>query len=208
MPREKKAVDYIRALCSSHVEKKSALGEMLKTHYEDWVNSLDLYAFLKFVETIYENKAEIGAAQFFGKFRAYAFEEYIYRLLKSRVHVPDALQIFWGEKCLVWKGGKGKYLMEFDISIGKKVEDYVEPSIVFDAKVELDSARLKIAVASFAILKKWKPNVKCVVAYIVKEVDSALLKLAWPWVDGIFQFDAKNNESEAFTKFVVKCLEY
>jgi basic membrane lipoprotein Med (substrate-binding protein (PBP1-ABC) superfamily) len=92
--------------------------------------------------------------------------------------------------------------MEFDIAIGIKTNCFVEPSIVFDAKVELDSARLKTALASFAILKKWNPKAKCFLIYIVKEVDTAFLELAKHWIDGIFQLNPKNDEMQAFLSCV------
>jgi len=82
LSRIKKAIEYINALCLSEIAKKRQLGDKLQAQYIKWTKTLSLQDFLTFNETIEENKAEIGAAQFFGKFRAYAFEEYIYRLLR------------------------------------------------------------------------------------------------------------------------------
>lgn len=96
--------------------------------------------------------------------------------------------------------------MEFDVSIGKKDGGFVDPAMVFEVKVELDSARLKTALASFMILKTWKPKVKCALVYLIKDLDLALLKLAEHWVDGIFQFSPKSKESDFFIEFVNKCL--
>ncbi|MGC9345238.1 MAG: hypothetical protein ACP5ER_00390 [Candidatus Bathyarchaeales archaeon] len=155
MTRMKKTIDYINELRLSKVKEKRALGDKLKAQYAKWTKTINLRDFLTFNETIQKNKAEIGAAQFFGKFRAYAFEEYIYRLLHTKVQILKPLQLFWGERCLVWRKGDKKYVMEFDVSIGKKTKRFIEPVIVSDAKVELDAARLKTALASFAILKNW-----------------------------------------------------
>ncbi len=206
MTKVKKAIDYINELCLSKVKEKRALGDKLKAQYVKWTETLNLRDFLTFNETIQKNKAEIGAAQFFGKFRAYAFEEYIYRLLHTKVQILKPLQLFWGERCLVWRKGDKKYVMEFDVSIGKKTNRFIEPVIVSDAKVEIDSARLKTALASFAILKNWNRKVKCLLVYVNKEVEVTLLELAEPWVDGIFQFSLENNETAAFLDYVVKCL--
>lgn len=206
MTRVKKTVDYIRELCLSDSREKKTLGERLKKQYDGWVETLSLEDFLAFLDAVKENKAEIGVAQFFGKFRAYAFEEYIYRLLKAKVAIPSPLLLFWGEKCLVWAAAEEEYVMEFDISIGKKAKDFVEPVIVFDAKVELDSSRLKTALASFAILKKWNPKAKCILTYVDKKLDETLLKISHNWVDGVFQFNTKNNESRAFLAYVAECL--
>ncbi|MEM3796816.1 MAG: hypothetical protein QXD34_00655 [Candidatus Bathyarchaeia archaeon] len=206
MARIKKAIDYINELCESKNEKQRALGETLRAQYKRWTETLTLEDFLKFSETIMENKAEIGAAQFFGKFRAYAFEEYIYRILKAKIHIEKPLEIFWAEKCLVWREKGKEYAMEFDVSIGTCKGELVDPMIVLDAKVELDSSRLKTAIASFAILKKWKPEAKCIVAYVKRELDDNLLKLARNWADGVFQFSLENNETEAFLIFVAKCV--
>lgn len=153
MARVKKAIDYINALCLSENAEKRSLGKSLKAQYTKWTKTLNLKDFLVFNETIQKNKAQIGVAQFFGKFRAYAYEEYVYRLLRTKIHIPKPLQLFWGEKCLVWRKGGKEYALEFDVSIGKKTNNFVEPVMVLEAKVELDSARLKTALASFAILK-------------------------------------------------------
>jgi hypothetical protein len=204
--RIKKAVDYINELLSSDSEKKQLLGKELKLQYAKWIETLNLQEFLAFAKLIKDNKNEIGAAQFFGKFRAYAFEEYLYRLLQTKISFPKRLQIFWGEKCLVWRENGKEYAMEFDISIGKKINAFVEPKIVFDAKVELDSARLKTALASFAILKHWNMKVKCLLVYVIKDVDSALLKLASHWVDGVFCLSFEKDETKALLDYVSKCL--
>ncbi|MEM3626804.1 MAG: hypothetical protein QXZ25_02135 [Candidatus Bathyarchaeia archaeon] len=206
MPRIKKTVDYINELCLSKIAEKRLLGGKLKTQYEDWTKTLNLKDFASFNEAINRNKNAIGAAQFFGKFRAYAFEEYIYRLLQSKVRIPKPLQVFWGEKCLVWRKNEKEYAVEFDISIGKKIKSFVEPVIVFDSKIELDSARLKTALASFVILKRWNQATKCFLAYTVKKVDPTLLELASCWIDGIFQFSLKNDETTPFLNCVAECL--
>lgn len=206
MTRVKKTIDYINELCLSKVADKRALGGKLKAQYARWTKTLNLRDFLTFNETIQKNKAEIGVAQFFGKFRAYAFEEYIYRLLQAKAHIPKPLQLFWGEKCLVWRKGNKKYAMEFDVSIGEKTTYFIYPVMVFDAKVELDSARLKTALASFAILKNWNREAKCILVYATKEIDSTLLELARYWMDGIFQFSLENDETTALPEYVVEYL--
>jgi len=206
LARLKKAIDYINELCSSKRENQRKLGRALQAQYERWVKTLALKDFLKFNETVMANKAEIGAAQFFGKFRAYAFEEYIYRLLKEKTRLKRPFELFWGEKCLVWQKASENYALEFDISIGLEKDGFVDPVVVVDAKVELDSSRLKTALASFAMLKRWKPEAKCVIAYISRELDNSLLELARDWADGIFQFSLENDESKAFLDFVAACL--
>jgi len=206
LPRKKKAIDYINELCSSEIAEKRSLGNKLKAQYNKWTESLALQDFLFFNEIIQKNKAEIGAAQFFGKFRAYAFEEYVYRLLQSKIRIPESLRLFWGEKCLAWQKDGEEYAMEFDVAIGKKTNNFVEPVIVFDAKVELDSVRLKTALASFAILKQRNPKTRCVLVYVTKEIDSAFLELAGCWIDGIFQFGPENDESKGFLRQVSEFL--
>jgi hypothetical protein len=203
--RIKKAVDYINELLSSDSEKKQLLGKELKLQYAKWIKTLKVQDFLAFTKLIQDNKNEIGAAQFFGKFRAYAFEEYLYRLLQTKIRFPESLQIFWGEKCLVWRKGEKRYAMEFDISIGKKTNGFIEPNIVFDAKVELDSARLKTALASFTILKRWNSEVKCLLVYVVNDLDSALLELASHWIDGVFRLSLEKDETKALLDYVSKC---
>jgi len=82
--------------------------------------------------------------------------------------------------------------MEFDVSIGSRKDAFVDPVVVLDAKVELDSSRLKTAVALFAMLKRWKPKAKCRVVYVRRELENSLLKIAGNWADGIFQMFSLN----------------
>ncbi|MDI6846658.1 MAG: hypothetical protein QMD23_00770, partial [Candidatus Bathyarchaeia archaeon] len=137
---------------------------------------------------------------------AHTHEECVYRLLRTKIHIPKPLQLFWGEKCLVWRKGGKEYALKFDVSIGKKTNNFVEPVMVLEAKVELDSARLKTALASFAILKQWNSEAECTLLYVTKEIDSTLLELANYWVDGIFQFNLKNDETTSFFfNYVARC---
>lgn len=193
-------------LCASKRERQRKIGETLKAQYEKWTKTLALKDFLEFNEIIMVNKTEIGVAQFFGKFRAYSFEEYIYRLLEEKIHIKKPLKLFWGEKCLVWQKAEKNYGMEFDISIGVKINNFVDPTIVFDGKIELDSSRLKTTLASFAMLKKWKTEAKCVIVYVTRELDNNLLEMAKDWTDGMFQFNLKNDETTAFLNYVADCL--
>jgi hypothetical protein len=206
LPRIKRAVDYIDSLCSSEDEAKSMLGKKLRQRYNNWSKTLNLQDFLQFLETIKENKDKIGVPQFFGKFRAYAFEEYVYRVITAKACIPKFLQTFWGEKCIVWRECGNEYAMEFDVSIGKKISGFVDPIMVFEAKVELDSARLKTALASFAILKQWNPKAKCVLVYLVRDFDTVFLRLVEHWADNVFQFSPKNGELNNFVDFVNKSL--
>jgi hypothetical protein len=206
LARVKKPIDYIERLCFSKRTEQQALGRKLQAQYEMWRKTLSLEDFIKFNEAVMANKTKIGVAQFFGKFRAYAFEEYVYRLLKERVSVKKPLEVFWGEKCLVWQNAEKDYAMEFDISIGRKIGEFIDPTMVFDAKVELDSARLKTALASFAILKSWKPGVKCILVYVAKDLDNTLLDLAKKWVDGVFRFSLEKDETSAFLNYISNCL--
>jgi hypothetical protein len=206
LARVKKAINYINDLCLSREERRRALGNLLLLKYEKWTKTLVLKDFLDFNDFIMKNKAEIGAAQFFGKFRAYAFEEYVYRLLRERVCIKKPLELFWGEKCPIWSKDRKSYAMEFDISIGRKAEGFAEPAVVVDAKLELDSPRLKTALASFTMLKSWKPKVKCVLVYVDRDLDKIFLELAEKWAEAIFQFSLENDETEAFIGYVARCL--
>lgn len=206
MARVKKPADYIGELCLAENGEQRMLGWRLRTQYERWIRTLSLKDFLEFNETIMANKTKIGLPQFFGKFRAYAFEEYVYRLLKDRICINEPLKIFWGGKCLVWREIGKNYALEFDISIGVDETRFVNPVMVFDAKIELDSSRLKTALTSFAILKRWKPEVKCIIAYVKRELAKSLLTLAEGWADGIFQFSMENNETAALLGYVADCL--
>lgn len=206
MARLKKAIDYINFLCASKQRERQLLGEDLRRLYERWRSTLKLGDFLAFVDFIMVNKQLMGAAQFFGKFRAYAFEEYIYTLLINRCRLPHPMGIYWGEKCIVMHDGVKAYGMEFDVSVGVKNAGYVDPALVIDAKVELDSARLKASLGSFAILKRQKPEVKCALVYVLKELDEALLRLAGDWIDAFFNLSEDKDEVEGLINYVGSCV--
>jgi len=207
MTKMKKPTDYISHLSFSSNPKTRELGESLNKQYCDWTQSLQLKSLLNFLKTIQENKGEIGVAQLFGKFRAYSFEEFVYRLIQAEVSFPKSLGVYWGEKCLIWEETGQKYGMEFDVTVGKKLDDFVEPTVAIEAKVELDSSRLKTSLASFLLLKQRSLNVKCFLVYMLAEIDPLLLRLTKPWVDEIFQFSSERDETRAFIKSVQNAIK-
>jgi len=200
MAKMKRPIDYIGDLCSSPNHETRRLGETLRGQYSHWTQNLSLEGLTTFLKTIQENKDRIGAPQFFGKFRAYAFEEFVYRLIQARISIPENLGVYWGEKCLIWNKEDQKYGTELDILIGRKLNEFVEARVAIDAKVELDAARLKTTLASFLLLKEWNPKVKCFLVYMRREIDPVLLDLAKPWIDGTYQLSPERDESEDLIK--------
>lgn len=106
------------------------------------------------------------------------------------------------EKSLIWKRNNEEYGMELDIIIGKRLNQFIEPAVAVEAKVELDASRLKTALAAFLLLKRCYPKAKCFLAYMFGEIDPLLLKLTEPWINGIHQFGLEKDESDAFVKAV------
>ena len=204
LTRLKKPINYIEELLKK--PETRTLGEKLQRKYHKWIKSLKIEDFCSFINLIEENKQLIGVAQFFGKFRAYSLEEYVYRLLREKCHIPERLGIYWGEKCLISKSNKAEYCMEADIIIGEKLGDCVKPRIVVDAKVELDASRLKTAIGTFMLIKQAHPNVKCFLVYLKRELNNILLHLASPWVDGIHCLHPKLDETRLFIESVQSCI--
>jgi hypothetical protein len=200
--KKKKTIDYINELRFSSDNEKRMLGEKLLRQYERWSKSLRLKDLLDFLNCIQANKEKIGVAQFFGKFRASSFEEFVYSLLKTKLNPPEPLQVFWGEKCLIWKENSQRYGIEMDIAIGRELDEFVEPTVAVDAKVELDASRLKTALASMLLVKRLNPKTGCFIVYIRKEVSQLLLNATNTWVDGIFQLGNRRNEIANFLKAV------
>lgn len=206
MARLKKPVDYIAELQLSSDRHKQQVGEQLKKAYATWTTTLEPADFLKFMELIQRNKEKIGAAQFFGKFRAFSFEEYIYRVLNAKVRIPEPLNVFWGKRCKISAGKSGVYGIEADIAVGIEDDSFVEPKLVVDAKVELDASRLKTSLASFVLIKAYNRKTRCFLVYIKREVDAALLKLAKRWIDGVFEFNTEGKEGTKFLDAVREAL--
>jgi len=109
------------------------------------------------MQSIQENKERVGVSQLFGKFRAYSPEEFVYRLIQAKVSILKPLDVYWGEKCLIWRKDGQQHGMELDIIVGRKLNEFIEPTVAVDAKVELDASRLKTALASFLLLKNATP---------------------------------------------------
>ena len=185
------------------------LGENLQKQYGQWKRSLNLKHLLNFVKTIQENRDKIGVAQLFGKFRAYSFEEFVYRLIQAKVSIPKPFNVYWGEKCLIWKDDDEEYGMELDVVVGRKLDQFVvEPLVAVEDKVELDASRLKTALAYFLLLKQRYPNVKCFLVYMLGEIGPFLMKLAAPWIDGIYQFSRDRDETMAFVRSVQEAVKH
>ena len=204
MARSKKPIDYIRELRSSPNTRR--LGESLYRQYVRWTRSLRLEDFLSFLQTIQDNKERIGAPQLFGKFRAYSFEEFVYRLLLNKVSIPKALDVYWGERCYVWREDSREYGMELDIVVARRFNKLVKPMVAVDAKVELDASRLKTSLASFLFLKRGNPEVKCFLVYLLRDIDALLLRLAEPWINGIYRLSVGGDETAVFIASIQQAL--
>jgi len=208
MARMKRPRDYIGDLCSSPNSETRRLGETLRGQYSHWTQNLSLEGLTTFLKTIQENKDRIGAPQLFGKFRAYSFEEFVSRLIQTRISIPENLRVYWGEKCLIWNKDSQKYGTEMDILIGKKLNEFIEAKVAVDAKVELDAARLKTTLASFLLLKEWNPQIKCFLVYTREEINPTLLDLAKPWIDGTYQLSLERDETERFIKSLQEAINH
>lgn len=202
MVRLKKPIDYVNWLILNPNTDLRKLGENLQKQYRQWTKSLSLEHLFSFLKTIQENKNKIGAPQLFGKFRAYSFEEYIYRLIQAKVFLPESLNVYWGEKALTWKKDAEEYGMELDVLIGKRLNQSIEPAAAVEAKVELDASRLKTALATFLLLRRCYPEAKCFLVYVFGEIDPLLLKLTRPWIKGIHQFSLEKDEGDIFIKAI------
>jgi len=207
MTKIKKPIDYINSLRFSSDSKTRKLGESLHKKYLQWTQSLNLKGLIEFLKAIQENREIIGVAQLFGKFRACSFEEFVYRLIQTKISIPEELNLYWGEKCLIWKESDQKYGMELDVLIGRKIDDLVDAAVAIDAKVELDASRLKTTLASFLLLKRWNLDVKCFLVYMLGEINPLLLKLSEPWIDGIYQIDPEKDETLALLKSIQDALK-
>ncbi|MBS7643989.1 hypothetical protein KEJ26_05390 [Candidatus Bathyarchaeota archaeon] len=208
MARLKKPINYIEDLCASQDVQTRQIGFLLKRNYRIWTTNLKLHDFEVFLSTIQRHKEKIGLAQFFGKFRAYAFEEYVYRLIKSKIPLPRGFDVFWGEEVQVLLEKDRAYNMEVDISIGRPGKyDSICPTVVVDCKVEIDASRLKTAMASFAILKQFIPDVNCFLVYMKKDVSDIFFQLVCNWIDGAYDISTVKDESKRFIKNLTRVLQ-
>lgn len=208
MARLKKPTNYVEDLCASQDFETRQIGFLLRRKYRAWTASLKVRDFEVFLNTIQRYKDKIGPPQFFGKFRAYAFEEYVYRLMKSEILLPKGFDVFWGEGVQIWLEKGQSYAMEVDVSIGRRGKHgFIFPLVVVDCKVEVDASRLKTAIASFILLKQFAQGVECFLLYMRKNVGDLFFQLVRSWINGAYQISIRNDESESFIERLKQVLQ-
>lgn len=187
--RRKKTVNYIEQIAKYDYK----LGGKLRESYSRWIETLSIDDFNDFLDLIYEFKEDIMRGlgrllQTVGQFRAYSLEEYIYQLIRRRVRIPRSMDVYWNEDVAIWKLNSHTYTVRFDILIGSKNNKYVEPTIIVEAKVEVDAPRLKNVFMNFILAKTLKPNVKTILVYVNWNASQILKYITLKYVDRLYWF--------------------
>jgi len=118
--------------------------------YLRWKRSL-IEDFMESINLIHRMRDRIqralgGLPQMVGQFRAYSLEEYIRDLIKARV--KPKLGVYWNEDVVVWRRGVEECKMKFDVVVGRVRGGELVPSLIVEAKVDLDAPRLKALMLS------------------------------------------------------------
>jgi len=189
--RRRKALNYIEKLMMHDYE----LGVKLRESYNQWIETLSIDDFNRFLNLIYEFRENImrstgGLMQMIGQFRAYSLEEYVYQVIRRRVRVPVGMDVYWNDDVVVWRINSYVYTVRFDLLIGSKNNRYVDPLIIVEAKVEVDAPRLKNVFMNFTLAKILKPNVETILVYVRWNASQTLKSITLKYVNKVYWFGA------------------
>ena len=189
--RRRKALSYIEKLMMHDYR----LGVKLRESYNQWIETLNIDDFNRFLDLIYEFRENImrstgGLMQMIGQFRAYSLEEYVYQVIRRRVRVPVGMDVYWNDDVVVWRINSYVYTVRFDLLIGSKNNRYVDPSIIVEAKVEVDAPRLKNVFMNFTLAKFLKPNVETILVYVRWNASQTLKSITLKYVNKVYWFGA------------------
>jgi len=189
--RKTRAIDYINILLNADDEDIRKRGRTLYKLYLNLKESLslnDLVIFIKNIENLFNSNVLKNFGRFpqsMGQFRAYAFEEYVYDLIKT--FLPPKYNIYWNDKIRV----------RIDDAIYEAAQDIIirndKPIIVIEVKVDVDAQRLKACLMNFMFLKKGYRRLKTILIYMNWNASENWKKLALKTsIDRIFWFNSKN----------------
>lgn len=191
--RKTKAIDYINILLKADDEDIRNRGRILHKLYLNLKSSLslnDLEIFIKSIEDLFNSNILRSFGRFsqsMGQFRAYAFEEYVYDLIKT--FLPSGYNVYWNDRIRV-KINNAVYEAAQDIIIGND-----EPIIVIEVKVDVDAQRLKACLMNFMFLKRGYRRLKTVLIYMNWNASKNWKKLALKTsIDKIFWFNSRNTD--------------
>jgi hypothetical protein len=207
--RRRKALNYIERLMMHDY----GLGVRLRESYNRWIETLSIDDFNRFLDLIYEFRGDImrnmgGLIQMIGQFRAYSLEEYVYQVVRRRVRVPVGMGIYWNDDVVVWRLNSYIYTVKFDVLIGSKNDRYVDPSIIVEAKVEVDAPRLKNVFMNFTLAKMLKPNVKTILVYVKWNASQILKSIMSKYINGVYRFGyGCMDDVDMFVEYLNKHLQ-
>lgn len=196
--RRIRGIDYINRILNMGFHD---FGLKLLSLYNRWKTSLSIQDFMEFsdyISSLLGNsmfKANFSP-QMMGQFRAYSFEEYIYDLIASRMDLPSSMyNLLWNEKIPLWSECREVYESSFDIIILKRRDN--KPKVVIEAKIDVDSPRLRIVLFNSLLLSKLYDDLYCYLVFINWNASSLLRSMALKFVDGVFNV-SRHGQIEAF----------
>lgn len=186
--RVKTTGDYIEELITSLDDDSVELGERLEELYQAWSRRSSLNAFLTFLREAHSGRHLLGSPQFYGRFRNNALEEYVHRLIKKQLHHIIGDRIHWGRHVQLHRGSQYTHSVEVDVCIGKEISrSGVEPELIADCRVELDSAQLLNSVGLASLVKQSHPECVYFLVCVLKNVEDGFLGITAGAVDGVYQ---------------------
>jgi len=198
--RRKTVKDYINDLFKERLSEED-LKVILKVKdlYKKWRSTLSFHDFIKFLNVLELNRKFIrnrigGFPQSYGRLRAIAFEEYIYYYLRKLTSESRNLRILWDEKIPI--KAPVNYTLRPDFTILRDKE----PIFFIEAKIEIDSQRIKSTLLDFILLKMNYPKALNVLIYYLLDGDEKLIELA-SRISLNFILDASSDYKSKFGSF-------
>jgi len=195
-------MDYISALLSKPSTKD--LGLLLLDYYNSLMKTLTTEQLALLLSTIERNHEKIGRPQYFGKFRAFLFEEYIMKRIINHLNTQKNIVFEW-EPCIEISKD---YCIEVDILASQILPDNSTKYLLgIECKVELDASRLKEALANLILIKAKYPHILAFIVFFKKDVSERLIDIALKYIDGIVEVSHKNDELDLIIKRLHNLLE-
>lgn len=219
MAGKKTFSDYISMLidCEHVLGKK--LGKELETLYNKWkadvVGNIGIHSRLydKIKEEQKTINTALGTRDIVKSMGGALFEELVKESLKIALGDLQqfGLSIYDRQKIKVWEGivpaGGGKfekedYKAEFDVLVGKAVDDGIAPVVAISCKSVTVSSDFQAEALRFSLLKQVYPKVPCLLVAREFSVNKKLRYIIGRYLDEVFVLKDNKHELEKFIERV------
>ena len=113
--------------------------------------------------------------------------------------------VYWNEDVVVWRRGGEECRMKFDVVVGSRQQGELVPSLIVEAKVDLDAPRLKTLMLNSLLVKRVYET-KVLLVYVWWNASWIWRKIALEVLDGVYGFNLEESQVDAFIRDVIEAL--